>query len=85
MDGHKKKKPTKAEMIASIPKHVEDKLKEGYIKNMVQGFTLANQMLLDYINDGHTIDEVKAFVEKNVSKDGLDTMEKVIGGDNNVD
>jgi hypothetical protein len=85
MDSHKKKKPTKAEMIASIPKHVEDKLKEGYIKNMVQGFTLANQMLLDYINDGHTIDEVKLFVEKNVSKDGIETMEKVIGGNANVD
>lgn len=85
MDSHKKKKQTKAEMIASIPKHVEDKLKEGYIKNMVQGFTLANKMLLDYINDGHTIDEVKSFVEKNVSKDGIKTMEKVIGGNANVD
>ena len=83
MDGHKKKKPTKAEMIASIPKHVEDTIKGGHIKNMMIGYQVANQMLLDYINNHHTIDEVKAFVEKNVSKDGVETMEKVIGGNNN--
>ena len=85
MDGHKTKKPTKAEIIASIPKHVEDTIKASHIKNMMIGYQVANQMLLDYINDGHTIDEVKLFVEKNVSKDGIDTMEKVIGGNANVD
>lgn len=85
MDGHKIKKPTKAEIIASIPKHVEDTIKAGHIKNMMIGYQVANQMLLDYINDGRTIDEVKAFVEKNVSKDGIETMEKVIGGEDNVD
>ena len=77
MDGHKKKKPTKAEMIASIPKHVEDAIKQGHIKNMMIGYKVANQMILDYIEAGHTIDEVKSFVEKNVSDE---TMEKVIGG-----
>lgn len=83
MDGHKKKKQTKAEMIASIPKHVEDTIKVGYIKNMMIGYQVANQMLLDYIENHHTIDEIKAFVEKNVSKDGIETMEKVIGGNYN--
>ena len=77
MDSHKKKKPTKAEMIASIPKHVEDTIKKGHIKNMMIGYQVANKMLLDYINDGHTIDEIKSFVEKNVSKEVK--LWKVIG------
>lgn len=95
MDGHKKKKPTKAELQAivdtimpkeeqeKIPKFVESEIKGGHIKNMMIGYQVANQMLLDYINNHHTIDEVKAFVEKNVSKDGVETMEKVIGGNYN--
>lgn len=83
MDSHKKKKPTKAEIIASIPKHVEDTIKAGHIKNMMIGYQVANQMLLDYIENHHTMDEIKAFVEKNVSKDGIGTMEKVIGGNYN--
>lgn len=80
MDGHKKKKPTKAELIASIPKVVDAELHKNYIKNLVQGFELANRMILEYINNGHGLDEVKSFIEKNLSKEGLETMEKVSGG-----
>ena len=82
MEGHKKKKPTKAEMIASIPKIVESDLKKNYIKNMTQGGQIAQQMILDYINDGHGIEEVKSFIEKNLSQGGIETMDKVaIGGE----
>jgi hypothetical protein len=78
MEGHKSKKPTKKELIESIPKVVEQDLKKNYIKNMAQGFELANQMMLDYINSGHGIVEVKSFIEKNLSQDGKDAMSKVL-------
>ena len=82
MEGHKKKKPTKAEMIASIPKVVEKELNKNYIKNMSQGGQIAQQMILDYINDGHGIEEVKSFIKKNLSQNGIETMDKVaIGGE----
>ena len=79
--GYKKKKPTKAEAMASISNHFEDKLKDGYILNMMQGFEIANQMLLDYINSGHTVDEVKSFIEKNLSPNGKEARSKVVRGE----
>lgn len=80
MDGHKKKKPTKAELIASIPNVVNKELKDNFAKNMMQGFEVANQMMLDYINDGHNLDDVKDFIERNLSKEGKDAMMKVVIG-----
>ena len=80
MDGHKKKKPTKAELIASIPNVVNKELKDNFAKNMMQGFEVANQMMLDYINDGHNLDDVKGFIERNLSKEGKDAMMKVVIG-----
>ena len=80
MDGHKKKKPTKAELIASIPNVVNKELKDNFAKNMMQGFEVANQMMLDYINDGHNLDDIKCFIEKNLSKEGKDAMMKVVIG-----
>ena len=78
MDGHKKKKPTKAELIASIPNVVNKELKDNFAKNMMQGFEVANQTMLDYINDGHNLNDVKGFVERNLSKEGKDAMMKVV-------
>ena len=67
-----------------IKKNVADKfegaLKENFIKNIVMGFEIANQMIIDYINKGHTLEEVKAFCEKNVKK--KDVLEKVANGKN---
>ena len=78
MEGHKRKKPTKAEMIESIPKLVDGELKKNYIKNMTQGFELANQMILDYIKSGKNLDEVVSFIEKNLSQEGKDAMSRVV-------
>lgn len=76
MEGHKVKKPTKAQMINEIiPKQFEQKLKEMHIKGMVQGFEVANQMLLEYA-DKHTIEEVVEFCKKNIKN--KDVMEKVV-------
>ena len=76
MDGHKSKKPTKAQLINEIiPKQFERKLKEMHIKGMMQGFEVANQMLLEYA-ESHTIEEVIEFCKKNVAN--KDVMEKVV-------
>lgn len=76
MDGHKSKKPTKAQLINEIiPKQFKQKLREMHIKGMVQGFEVANQMLLEYA-ESHTIEEVVEFCKKNVAN--KDVMEKVV-------
>ena len=80
MDGHKKKKPTKAELIASIPQVMNKELKDNFAKNMMHGFEIANTMMLDYINDSHNLDDVKGFIERNLSKEGKDAMMKVVIG-----
>ena len=77
MDGYKTKKPTKKQMIEEIiPKQYEQKLKDIHIKGMIQGFEVANQMLMEYA-EKHTIEEVVEFCKKNVDK--KDVMSKVIG------
>lgn len=77
MDGHKVKKPTKAQLINEIiPKQFEQKLREMHIKGMVQGFEVANQSILDYA-ENHTLEEVVEFCKKNVKN--KDVMEKVVG------
>ena len=81
MEGHKSKKPTKKQMIEEvIPKQYEQKLKDIHIKGMVQGFEIANQMLLEYA-ETHTIEEVVDFCKKNVEK--KDVMSKVVGKEEN--
>ena len=77
MEGHKSKKPTKKQMIEEIiPNQYEQKLKDIHIKGMVQGFEVANQMLLKYA-ESHTIEEVVEFCKKNV--ENKDVMSKVVG------
>ena len=79
MEGHKKKKPTKAQLINEIiPQQFEQKLKETHIKGLVQGFEVANQMILDYIKSGKNLDEVVSFVEKNLSQEGKDATSRVV-------
>ena len=44
--------------LEEISKVVESDLKKNYIKNMIQGFEIANKMILDKINSGATIEEI---------------------------
>ena len=77
-NGHKQKKPTKTQMINEIiPKQFEEELKKSHIKGLVQGFQLANQMLLDYAQ-GKTIEEVLNFCKKNIEDK---TMSKMVSGE----
>jgi len=78
MDGHKSKKPTKKQMIEEIiPKQFKDELNKTHIKGLVQGFEVANQMLIDYA-DGHSLEEVVDFCKKNIEQKQV--MESVVSG-----
>ena len=82
LEGHKQRKLTKAEkseaLISFVAKYVDDTLKEGRILNMKMGSELAYQMMLDYINSGHGIVEVKSFIDKNLIQEGKEAMSKVL-------
>jgi len=78
MDGHKSKKPTKKQMIEEIiPKQFKDELNKTHIKGLVQGFEVANQMLIDYA-DGHSLEQVVDFCKKNIEQKSV--MESVVSG-----
>ena len=78
LDGHKAKKPTKKQMIEEvIPKKFKDELHNAHIKGLVQGFEVANQMLIDYA-DGHSFEQVVDFCKKNIEQKSV--MESVVGG-----
>ena len=80
LDGHKGKKPTKKQMIEEvIPNQFKEDLRNAHIKGMVQGFEVANQMLLEYA-DSHTIEELRDFCKKNIEQKQV--MEKVVSGNN---
>ena len=64
--------------LEEISKVVESDLKKNYIKNMIQGFEIANKMILDKINSGATIEEVKKMVELNLKNKKV--VEKVAMG-----
>ena len=74
----KPKKPTKKQMIEQIPKVVESDLKKNFVKNIMIGFESCNQMILDKINSGASLEEVKNFVELNLKN--KDVVEKVANG-----
>ena len=74
----KPKKLTKKQMIEQIPKVFEQDLKKNFVKNIMIGFESCNQMILDKINNGATLEEVKNFVELNLKN--KDVVEKVANG-----
>ena len=89
MDGHKSKKPTKAELQSIVDNLItdeqkdiiiaehKDKTKKAHILGLVQGFEVANQMLIEY-SDGHSLEEVVDFCKKNIEQKSV--MESVVSG-----
>lgn len=77
-NSHRKKKLTKAESMELVKRVMDKDLKDNYVKNMAQGGYFAQQMILDYINMGKSLDEVKSFIEKNLSQSGKETMENYL-------
>ena len=78
MQSKQSKKPTKKQAMANIVNHYENSLKENFIKNIVIGFETANQLYLDKINSGCTMEELKKFIENNLKN--KDVIEKVANG-----
>lgn len=51
------------------------KIKEMHIKGMVQGSEINSQIILDMINDGKTLEDIKSFCESNLKT--KETTEKI--------
>lgn len=49
--------------IKKIVETFENNLKKNYIKALIQGRELFAQIILDYIKDGKTIEDIKKFCE----------------------
>lgn len=62
-ESHKKRKSTKKEAQSMIVKTFEQELKKNHIKALIQGREIFAQTILDYINDGKTIEDIKRFCE----------------------
>lgn len=77
-ESHRKKKPTKKEAQGMIVKTFEQELKKNYIKALIQGREIFAQTILDYINDGKTIEDIKRFCETTLHSD--EVTEKVAMG-----
>ena len=60
-----------------IPNQFKEELHNAHIKGLVQGFEVANQMLIDYA-DGHSLEEVVDFCKKNIEQKSV--MESVVSG-----
>lgn len=54
-------------------------LKGNYIKNLIEGSEIAYTLILDNINKGYSLEQVKAFCELQLSPKGKETMRKVAG------
>lgn len=77
-ESHRKKKPTKKQAQSMIIKTFEDELKKNHIKGMVQGGEIIAKTILDYINNGKTIEEIKSFCEATLHNSNI--MEKIANG-----
>ena len=76
MEGHKKKKPTKKQMIEEVlPNQIKEELRKTHIKGLVQGFEIANTMIMEYAKE-NDVEQVIEFCKKNI--ENKDTMVKVI-------
>ena len=60
----------------------KEELHNAHIKGLVQGFEVANQMLIEYA-DGHSLEEVIDFCKKNIEQKSV--MESIVSGKGNED
>ena len=75
MEDHKSKKPTKKQAIQNVKNETEKILKDSFVKNMILGSDVAYRTILEYIDKGHSIEDVKKFCQMNINH--KDAMEKV--------
>ena len=62
-------------MLEKYVKMKDEENKKLIIQNLVRGFETANQMLLSEINSGKSVEELKKFVELNLTS-GKDILLK---------
>jgi len=76
MEGHKSKKPTKKQMIEEVlPNQIREELRKTHIKGLVQGFEIANTMIMEYAKE-NDVEQVIEFCQKNIEQ--KETMAKVV-------
>ena len=76
MESHKKKKPTKKQMIEEVlPNQIKEELKKAHIKGLIQGFEVANTMIMEYAKE-NSIEQVIELCKKNVEQ--KETMARVV-------
>ena len=57
----------------------KEKAKEDILKNLVQGHEIANKIVLDMINRGESLEQIKEYLVKATSVKGKNAMKKVVG------
>lgn len=63
MPQDRKPKQTKQKRINNIVHHVDKTLRDNFIKNLVQGGEIMAQEVLDMINEGKSVEDIKFFCE----------------------
>lgn len=58
------KKNKNEEVANNIATYINETLKKNFIKNLIQGSNIAYELILEKINKGCTIEELKEFLEK---------------------
>ena len=76
IQSYNKKKNKSKELEQLIVKEFKREVESQHIKNIAIGFETANQLILDKINEGSDIEEIKSFCEKNIKN--KDIMNKII-------
>ncbi len=74
----KREKLSKKEAQELILKNFEENLKRMHIKGLIGGQEVFAQMILDNINNGKTLEDIKHLCETTLHKETSETMEKVI-------
>ncbi len=58
-----------------IAKYVELQLKKNFVKNIIMGGDVAYEMILNKIDNGSTLEDIKNFCKQMLSKKGKQAME----------
>lgn len=61
LESHKRKLPTKKQAKNMIIETFKQELKKNHIKGLIEGGEIISKTILDYINNGKSIDEIKNF------------------------
>lgn len=75
-----KKRVTKKDRQKALLGHYENTLKNNFIKNMSLGFHTCNKLILEKINNGASLEEIRQFCELNEKNE--DTITDIMANNN---